>query len=566
MWNRLWHQPVSQSRLRFLTRIVLLMLAADAILLMLPRAAVYGQGDFNVTHFGWLLDSLPGPTSGLYIGLMVAVAILSLVAVLGRHNRWLIGLITLLYTYAWSISLLDSYQHHYFLSWVLLCITLFPTPDPQDARPRPAWSFQLLAAVVAIVYCYTAITKLDGGWLSGKSFALWLGDSWLQRAVDRESPAWRWFSLAVIVSEFVLAIAYAYCVFAGEQPRKRLTFIFIPALVLSFGLHVGVELIRLSIGWFSYYMLGLGIAYFAPRHWLHMRFLQSRFAKFQFGPKLMLGFRWTLAIAFVALLIGCSDVTFRFWLIRGQDLRARGHLEAAETALRMALRWKKTASQKDRVTALTELGLVLTATQRSADMLAAYDEAIKLSPKDATLHYHKGNLLLSQEKLEAAEKDFQRATELDNGFLEAWHNLGVTAARLKHADDAIRAFQRATAIDDRFLGSHLQLGKVQYHLKADRTAAQKSFERVVELDKDHIEGQFLLGAIYDLDDQLELAAKHYSKAIALRPRFLEAILNLAGVQQRRGKREWATRLYRQIINLAPTHPIARRAAEALGDP
>ena len=32
----------------------------------------------------------------------------------------------MLYTFSWSMSMLDSYQHHYFVSLVLLCLAFFP--------------------------------------------------------------------------------------------------------------------------------------------------------------------------------------------------------------------------------------------------------------------------------------------------------------------------------------------------------------------------------------------------------------------------------------------------------
>ena len=46
-------------------------------------------------------------------------------ALLGS-SPWAHAALFLLYTYSWSMSMLDSYQHHYFVSLILLCMIFFP--------------------------------------------------------------------------------------------------------------------------------------------------------------------------------------------------------------------------------------------------------------------------------------------------------------------------------------------------------------------------------------------------------------------------------------------------------
>lgn len=114
------------------------------------------------------------------------------------------------------MSMLDSYQHHYLLSLVLLAMMFFPPlsaedallvpraaepkseaapspragkkkrkKEPRAAKPAPrgadplratlfgpipyvsAWAYALLSGSVAIVYAYTAYSKSDPEWLSG---------------------------------------------------------------------------------------------------------------------------------------------------------------------------------------------------------------------------------------------------------------------------------------------------------------------------------------------------------------------------------------------------------------
>ena len=71
--------------------------------------------DFLFLNLGHFFDHF-------LILIYATVAMAIAVAELGRS--WRVALVVL-YSYSWAMSRLDSYQHHYLLSWVLLCIALF---------------------------------------------------------------------------------------------------------------------------------------------------------------------------------------------------------------------------------------------------------------------------------------------------------------------------------------------------------------------------------------------------------------------------------------------------------
>ena len=274
MWNRVWYQPICSARTRFVTHGVLLLLAFDCLLLMLPRAALYGSGDFNVAHLGWLDRQLPMPSPSLYATTLIFVSIFALMIALGPSQRPLGAvkvIVFLLYTYGWAMSLLDSYQHHYFVSLVLLCIVFFPqSKDHADDRTA-AWSYQLLGAIIAIVYLYGAISKLESGWMSGVTAEEWFDEGWLAEWLGESHTAWTILAWLIIVSEFALAAGYAVVVMLAESATgSRGNGLRISMLVLSFLLHIGIEFVGLRIGWFSYYMLLLASAFFLPARFFHL--------------------------------------------------------------------------------------------------------------------------------------------------------------------------------------------------------------------------------------------------------------------------------------------------------
>ena len=257
---------------------------------MIAHGARYGAGGFNVAHFRWLDALHPVPTAAWYVGLMLLIGWLALVTVLAGTNRLVLGLIALLYTYGWSMSLLDRYQHHYFISLALLCLTFIPSirslqlsglrggSSADEVRPgggagpeTSAWSYGLLAATIAIVYVWTAVAKLDTEWRTGltlrsiaesKVVAVWFRDIAGRVGVGADT-FWMIASVAVVVLELFLAVSYllAPVCHVGRLWRCWRMLAWLGAVAL----HVGNEVLELRIGWFSYYMIVLASVYLSTR-------------------------------------------------------------------------------------------------------------------------------------------------------------------------------------------------------------------------------------------------------------------------------------------------------------
>ncbi|MEM1418504.1 MAG: HTTM domain-containing protein, partial [Myxococcota bacterium] len=109
-----------------LQRLMLGLLAFDVWVDFLPHGGRYGIGAFNVAHFRWLDVLQPVPTPALYVGLCVLVGVLAAGLGLGRPTRAGQALLCLLVTWSWALSMLDSYQHHYLITWLLLVMVGFP--------------------------------------------------------------------------------------------------------------------------------------------------------------------------------------------------------------------------------------------------------------------------------------------------------------------------------------------------------------------------------------------------------------------------------------------------------
>ena len=276
-WQGHWLGPVAPVRPRLLQRGVLVLLAFDAWLLCAPDGGRYGADGFNAAHFAWLDALQPDPTPALYVGVMLSVGLLALVAA-AAPRRWIITLVTLLWTWGWAMSLLDGYQHHYFLSLVLLALVFFPIQRPgAGAREgEGSWAHTLLGATVAIVYAFAALAKLDAPWRSGWTLQQVEGVrdrllplvSALRGAGLPEEAFWGMLGHGAVALELTLAVGYAAAPRLDRGPGRALRALRWAALACALALHGGAELLGLRVGWFSYYMLLFAALYFLPAPWL----------------------------------------------------------------------------------------------------------------------------------------------------------------------------------------------------------------------------------------------------------------------------------------------------------
>ena len=301
LWERYWFAPVAAVRPYLLVKAVLLLLAFDIWLLRVKNGAQFALEDFNVAHFYWLDVAQPLFTPPVYTGLLLWTGLFALYCALTGANRVALALLALSYTYSWASSMLDGYQHHYFLSLVLLTCVFFPrfraenfyrteiAPAGDVKKPvrafrmetprTSAWGYVLLGVNVAIVYFFTAITKAtDERFVSGEIVRQLSEKKQLLQPLEARLPDfgvpgsgfWQALALGTIAVEIFLSVAYFLAVKQDEVRRrwlKILSWLGLVAVIVFHGL--GNELLfALRIGWFSYYMIALGCVYFLPESFL----------------------------------------------------------------------------------------------------------------------------------------------------------------------------------------------------------------------------------------------------------------------------------------------------------
>jgi hypothetical protein len=315
--RRTLFMPVAAVRPYLVLKGTLLVLAFDLWLTRIEQGGRYGVGGFNVAHFSFLDAIQPQITAGLYLALIIFTGFSCFALALApRPPRWLIGLTLVLHTWSWSMSMLDSYQHHYLLTLVLLALVFFPratidevlqSPEAEPERKeerkkkgpgRPwsdlvapaahtsSWAYVALSLIIAVVYGYTAFSKSAHEWLSGAAFRRLLSltpeglpppdhtdpisfPRWLAGLFGIEGEHFWWLmGHSVVLVQIVCCAGYLLAPFRDVTRRLELRIFYWIALATALGFHVGAEIMELKIGWFSWYMIGYAIAYFLPERML----------------------------------------------------------------------------------------------------------------------------------------------------------------------------------------------------------------------------------------------------------------------------------------------------------
>jgi len=390
------------------------LLAVDAFL-QLPHAPRYGAGGFNVQH----LPGAPLPDPGRP-GMTFVFAALSVVFALiaqGTAVRVLLPVATALYGYGYFVSQLDSYQHHYlvFLLLVLLCfVPRRPDPAPPGAsadatRFVRSWALRLILVQLAIVYLYAAISKMSLPWVDGTTLSTQVRPG----AVRDLVAGIGWSKVAVLIVATELALA-ATLWWKQAWPA---------ALVLGVGLHVGIELVDLEIGLFSYLMFALYLLIVPDRAYVPLaragRAFAARLRRVPWPVKLALATMVTsvalgpmlvmpVAAHVLAPLLGVALVlAVAVPLVRGDRPAVARHMAAVALAGLVPVATNALTDVSEDyyrywAGASRRLG-------NDADARRAYEGLLLVDPSSEYAHYYLGELELKAGRADAAIAHFKAA-------------------------------------------------------------------------------------------------------------------------------------------------------------
>lgn len=206
------------------------------------------------------------------------------------------------------------------------------------------------------------------------------------------------------------------------------------------------------------------------------------------------------------------------------------------------------------------LAQVLVEQEKWQEAIAAYQQALIITPNWVEVQRELGDLFLKLERWDEAVQVYEIAIGLRSDT-EVYHNLGDALLKLQRWEDAIAAYEKAIELNPEFSWSYNNLGDGLRELQRWDEAAQ-AYQKAIELKPDFALSHHNLGDVLVKKEDWEGAIAAYQKAVDLDPSFVWSYYNLGNVLVKKEEWEGAIAAYRSAVKLDPNLP---QVYEKLGD-
>ena len=192
------------------------------------------------------------------------------------------------------------------------------------------------------------------------------------------------------------------------------------------------------------------------------------------------------------------------------------------------------------------LAQALVKQEKWQEAIAAYQQALTITPNWVEVQRELGDLFLKLERWDEAVQVYETAISLRSESAEVYHNLGDALLKLQRWEDAIAAYEKAIELNPEFSWSYNNLGDGLRELQRWDEAAQ-AYGKAIELKPDFALSHHNLGDILVKKEDWEGAIAAYQKAINLDPNFVWSHYNLAEVYVKLDQWDEAVEAYRQVL-------------------
>ena len=191
-------------------------------------------------------------------------------------------------------------------------------------------------------------------------------------------------------------------------------------------------------------------------------------------------------------------------------------------------------------------GVALEEQSKYDEAIKAYDEAIRMNPKNLEAWMNKGFVLDKQGKYDEAIKAYDGAIRMNPKNLEAWMNKGIVLDKQGKYDEAIVAYDEAIRLDpnDTFAWSN-KASELQGQGKYDE--AITAYDEVIRLNPNDALDWYEKGIALEEQSKYDEAIKAYDEAIRLDPNNYHAWMSKRDVYEDQGKHDEAIKAYDEAI-------------------
>ena len=154
--------------------------------------------------------------------------------------------------------------------------------------------------------------------------------------------------------------------------------------------------------------------------------------------------------------------------------------------------------------------------KRYEEAIKAYEEAVKINPKNDDAWYNKGNGLARLKRYEEAIKAYEEAVKINPKYDKAWYNKGFCLGELKRYEEAIKAFEKTIELNPKYDKAWYNKGNVFGKLKRYEEAIE-AYEKAIEINPKNDKAWVNKGVYLAKDKRYKEAIKAYKKAIKINP-------------------------------------------------
>ena len=207
--------------------------------------------------------------------------------------------------------------------------------------------------------------------------------------------------------------------------------------------------------------------------------------------------------------------------------------------------------------------------QHYSQALQAYEDALRLDPRNFYAWNGKGTALYNQGNYRKALEAYQRATEIDSNNAVVWVSAGLVLNRLQRYQQALVHFERALSIDKTYVAAWN--GKADAQLDMNMPAeAMASYEQGLTMDPKSFQAWNGLGNARSCLRDFNGAVDAYTRALLVNPRSAVAWCNKAEALIRLGHNRAALDALNEATEMDKSYARAwtlkADVYEALGNP
>ncbi len=194
--------------------------------------------------------------------------------------------------------------------------------------------------------------------------------------------------------------------------------------------------------------------------------------------------------------------------------------------------------------------LILTELNRDEEALADYNKLIELYPKSATSYNGRASYYVSNKRFSEALQDVNKSLEI-KPIWEAFNNRGMISVENGKLAEGISDFNKSIQLNPNNSLAYYSLG-IAYEGLNDKPSAFKFYSKAIALKENYIEAIFRLANLLSSEGKFDEALIKYNEITKISPKFVDAYNNRGNVYVNQKKYAEALQEFNKAVELNPS--------------